>query len=119
VATVVLISSFICTCWVFGVLCEGRGDDQKALTRLIEVAAIPAVSFADGESAADTERRSKALDELEKAEKGDAKLPFLHFNFGFAYLHLGDTNARRRNFARTLRRRRICRTATSNSGNSI
>jgi len=87
---------------------KDEATDQKALTRLIEVGGdTPQFHLLMGKALLTRSDDQKALDELEKAEKGDAKLPFLHFNFGFAYLHLGTRNARRRNFERILRRRRF------------
>jgi len=44
----------------------------------------------------------RALEELKKVEASDPNFPFLHFNLGFAFLHLQDTKRAEEEFRKDI-----------------
>jgi len=85
------------------------GAGRKALARLVAVGGdTPQFHLLMAKALLSRSDDKKAIDELKKAEASDANLPFLHFNFGLAYLHLEDSKQRKTSFERISQRNRIC-----------
>src|SRR5262249_35843628 len=73
--------------------------DQKASQRLIEVGGdAPEFHLLLAKSMLNRNEDQRALEELRKAQQGNPRLPFLHFNFGVAYQHSGQWREAEREF---------------------
>lgn len=73
--------------------------DQKASQRLIEVGGdAPEFHLLLAKSMLNRNEDQRALEELRKAQQGNPRLPFLHFNFGVAYQHSGQWQDAEREF---------------------
>lgn len=70
----------------------GREDlSQRALARLLEVGKnSPELHLFLGKAYLAREQNYKAIEELQRAEQADPKLPFVHYNLGAAYRGNGD-----------------------------
>jgi Tfp pilus assembly protein PilF len=67
----------------------GRKEvDDRAVARLAEIGqATPEFHLIMGRAYLNHEEDDKALQELQKAEKSNPKLPYVHYHMGMAYLH--------------------------------
>jgi tetratricopeptide (TPR) repeat protein len=67
----------------------GRKEvDDRAVARLAQIGqATPEFHLIMGRAYLNHEEDDKALEELQKAEKSNPKLPYVHYHMGMAYLH--------------------------------
>jgi len=80
--------------YVLGIAAHNAGRkelDEKALARLVEVGGDdPEFRLILGKAYLNRDEPEKALVELQRAEKINPNLPFLHFGLGIAYMHTND-----------------------------
>jgi len=80
--------------YVLGIAAHKAGRNEledKAIGRLVQLGQdTPEFHLLMGKAFINREEDDNAISELEKATRGNPKLPFVHFNLGLVYLHKQD-----------------------------
>ncbi len=80
--------------YVLGIAAHNGGNaelDEGTLARMIEIGGDrPELHLILGKAYLNRQENDKAMAELERAEAGDPRLPFVHFNLGLAYARTGN-----------------------------